>query len=108
MGNRRYVKRIWRVPKDRGALDYLATLTVKLMVKHGWPVKWEREPFTDGFLVLSHDHGDDLPPDIENALSVAVRIIARTYRIDVTHHRNFVELAHEYEVTKSGHFKKVR
>lgn len=108
MQSRRYVKRIWRVPKDRGALEYLAGLVVKMLVKHGWPAKWEREPFTDGFIVLSHDHGEDLPQDFQEALEIAVRIVARTYRIDVTQYRNFVALGDEYTVTQGGHFKKVK
>lgn len=108
MSSRRYVKRLWRVPKDRGALEYLATLIVKMLVKHGWPASWRREPFTDGFVVVSHDHGEALPPDFLEAVQIAARIVARTYRVEIEQHGSFVGLLCDYEVMAGGHFKKLR
>lgn len=106
MTAQRYIKRVWRVPKDRGALEYFATLVVKALVKHGWPAKWEQAQFTDGFVIYEQgkDTGD-LPPDFQNATEIAVRIVARTYRLDVTQHYNWVGLNRPYVVTSSGHFK---
>lgn len=105
MSNRRYIKRVWRVPKDRGALEYFATLVVKALVKHGWPAKWEAVPFTDGFVIQSVDGGGDLPPDFQNAAEIAVRIVARTYRVDVSQHLNWVGLNRCYRVAAGGHFR---
>lgn len=105
MTSRRYVKRIWRVPKDRGALEYFATLVTKALVKHGWPATFEIVPHTDGFAILSRDHGGDLPPDFLEASEIAVRIVARTYRLDVTQSGGWVGLNRVYSVTNGGHFK---
>ncbi|MBJ2150159.1 hypothetical protein [Paracoccus sp. IB05] len=112
MTSRRYIKRVWRVPKDRGALEYFATLVVKALVKHGWPARWkpcgdpEADGWLDGFVIYEQgkDTGD-LPPDFQNATEIAVRIVARTYRVDVTQHYNWVGLNRPYVVTTSGHFK---
>lgn len=46
-----------------------------------------------------------MPPDFQNATEIAVRIVARTYRLDVTQHYNWVGLNRPYLVTPSGHFK---
>lgn len=108
MSSRRYVKRIWRVPKDRGALEYFATLVVKMLVKHGWPAKWERVPFTDGVEILSHDDGTALPHDFLNAVEVAARIVGRSYRVEIEVAGSFVGFLADYEVTAGGHFRKVK
>ena len=102
--SRRYIKRVWRVPKHRGALEYLATLVVKALVKHGWPARWEDVPFTDGFVIKHVDGGDGLPPDFQAAAEIAVRIVARTYRVDVTQHDAWVGLNRRYRVGAGGHF----
>lgn len=108
MSNRRYVKRVWRVPKHRGALEYFATLVVKALVKHGWPAKWRPDPFTGGFLILHVDGGESLPDDMEHAARIAVRVTARMYRVEVVQSGNFVALDGHYEVTAGGHFKLVK
>lgn len=105
MRSRRYIKRVWRVPKHRGALEYFATLVTKALVKHGWPARWEPAPFTDGFTVYHVDHKGDLPDDMQNAFEIACRIIARTYRVDVTQSTNWCGLNRIYSVTDGGHFK---
>ncbi|MGQ0610432.1 MAG: hypothetical protein ACT4N9_04920 [Paracoccaceae bacterium] len=71
-------------------------------------MKYEREPFTDGVLILHVDGVDPLPPDIERAVEVACRVLAGVYRIEVTQHRNFVSLAREYRVGAGGHFIEVK
>lgn len=119
MSSRRYVKRVWRVPRTRGpnkfeqypvpAWEFFAMLVVKLLVKHGWPAKFEQvQTGVDGFVVVSHDHGEALPPDFLEAVEIAVRIVARTYRVEIEHHENFVCLCCDYEITKGRHFKKVK
>jgi len=113
--SRRYVKRLWRVPKDRGALEYFATLVVKLMVKHGWPAKmklltgFEDGGSVSGFVVYEQgkDPGD-LPPDMQEAMDIAVRIVARTYRVEFIQHFDWCDLAREYRVTEGGHFREVK
>lgn len=108
MTSRRYVKRIWRVPKTRGALEYCATLVVKALVKHGWPARWQEVPFTGGFEILVEGGNADPQPDFIAAIEIAGRIVARTYRLDIVQHRNFIALEREYEVTVGGHFKEVK
>lgn len=105
MSSRRYIKRVWRVPKDRGALEYFATLVVKALVKHGWPVRWEYVPGTDGFVIQHIDGGHDLPADMQAAVEIAARIVARTYRVDVTQYGNWIGLNREYRVAAGGHFR---
>ncbi len=104
MSSRRYVKRIWRVPKHRGALEYFATLVIKALVKHGWPAKFEADPVTEGFLI-QHVDGGVLPPDFQAAAEIAVRIVARTYRVDVTQYLDWVGLNRRYVVTSGGAFR---
>lgn len=103
--SRRYIKRVWRVPKDRGALVYFAALVAKALVKHGWPVTCEPEPLSYGIIIKHVGGGPDLPPDLSAASAVAVRIVARTYRLDVTHHGDFVFLNRFYFVAAGGHFR---
>lgn len=108
MDSRRYVKRIWRVPKDRGALEYFAALLTKALVKHGWPAKYQIEPLSDGFLILHVDGLDGLPPDMERAVEIAARVVARVYAVEILQHRNWVSLAREYRVGAGGHFVEVK
>jgi hypothetical protein len=51
------------------------------------------------------DGGGDLPPDFQNAMEIAVRIVARTYRVDVSQHLNWVGLNRCYRVAAGGHFR---
>ena len=107
VSSRRYVKRVWRVPKHRGPVEYLAALVVKALVKHGWPAKASPLKFEPGFVVKSHDHGD-LPGDFAEAVSIAVRIVARTYRVDVAEGFGVVVFNRSYRVTPGGHFREVK
>ncbi len=111
MSSRRYVKRVYRVPKDRGAVTYLAALVHKALVKHGWPAKVENLPsdWGDGFQILHYDTGLEAAPDFWDAAQIACRIVARTYRVDVDIYPNgVVLLQREYTVTTAGHFKESR
>jgi hypothetical protein len=106
LSSRQYIKRVWRVPKDRGALEYFATLVIKALVKHGWPASFVAVPHTDGF-VIKHvgGVGPDLPRDFQEAAEIAVRIVARTYRVEVLQLDNWVGFQRRYVVTSGGHFK---
>lgn len=105
MSSRRYIKRVWRVPKDRGPVEYMAVLVVKALVKHGWPAKWKPMQTRDGFYIMHDRLGMDLPPDFEAAMQIAVRIVARTYRVDVTEQLGAVHFNRRYRVAPGGHFR---
>lgn len=115
MQSRAYIKRVWRVPKDRGPVDYLATLVTKLLVKHGWPAVWTQNwlpgfdplPGVDAFCIEYHKEKGLPGPDFWSAVSIAVRIVARTYRVDVHEYKGFVEFNKRYRVTDGGHFKEI-
>ena len=109
MSSRAYIKRVWRVPQDRGPVEYLATLITKALVKHGWPATWKPSTLLgyDAFLIEYHESKGDPGPDFWGAVSIAVRIVARTYRVDVIEHKGFVEFTKLYHV-KNGHFKEVK
>jgi hypothetical protein len=106
--SRRYVKRIWRVPVDRGPVHYLAALVLKSLVKHGWPAKVRMLAHDPGFQILHHDLGDELPGDFAEAVSIAVRIMARTYRLDVSEAFGVVTLNRPYRVTTNRTFKEIK
>ncbi len=102
MTSREYIKRVWRVPKDRGALEYFSALLVKALVKHGWPAS---AIVKNGYIHVScKGHGLDHPPDFSDAVDVATRIIARTYRVTATHTLGLVQLHGSYRVTSGGFF----
>lgn len=106
MSSRRYIKRVWRVPSDRGALERFATLVVKALVKHGWPAKWQPMTTAPGFYVHHVDTAwEDNPPDFLNAVEIAVRIVARTYRVDVSEQLGAVRFNRHYRVGPGGHFR---
>lgn len=106
MSSRRYRKRVWRVPKNRGPAEYLATLVVKLLVKHGWPAKFELLPHGRGFQIIHDRLGVDHPPDFDDAIGIAVRITARTYRVEVSEVHGAVTFDRAYRVGAGGHFIK--
>lgn len=108
MDNRRYIKRVWRVPKHRGALEYFGTLVLKALVKHGWPARLELDPETDGFLIKSAIGGGALPPDFQQAFEIACRIAGRTYRVEVTQYENWCGLDRAYRVTDGGQFREFK
>lgn len=105
MSNRQYVKRLWRIPKDRGAPEAFGSLLVKAMVKHGWPVKLEVIG-QDGFRVKHINGSDELPSDVQQALDIAARICSRTYRVEISQIENCVYLEQPYRVGAGGHFIK--
>lgn len=110
MESRRYVKRVWRVPKDRGASAYLAALVHKALVKHGWPARVEPVPsnWGDGFQVLHCDTGLEAAVDFWQAVEIACRIAARTYRVEIDiGPRGLVMLEKEYRITSGGLFREI-
>lgn len=111
LSSRRYIKRVWRVPKDRGAPTYLAALVCKLMVKHGWPAMVELCPgnWGDGFIIKHKFTGDEAASDFWEAAETAVRIVGRTYSVDFeTPAPGVVMIPDEYRVTAGGFVKKVK
>lgn len=108
MSSRQYVKRVYRVPKDRGAPTYFAALVHKALVKHGWPATVELVPenWGEGFQILHTETGQEAASDFWQAAQVACRIVARTYRVDVDiGDRGLVIFHKEYTVTTGGFFK---
>lgn len=83
-----------------------ATLTVKALVKHGWPATFEKTD-CDGFIVKHIDGADKLAPDFVNAVQVAARIVARTYDVQISISENWVGLDLPYQITSRGTFKEV-
>lgn len=111
MSSRRYVKRVWRVPKDRGALEFFATVVTKALVKHGWPARFEIDqdvPFWTGFYICEVGGGRDLPADFLAAVQIAAKIAARTYRVEIEVDGNFIDLAKAYELTSGGHLREIK
>lgn len=107
MSSRKYIKRVWRVPKTRGASEYLGALAVKLLRKHAWPAKFETATTHAGIYVLHYETGHEADEDFWDAVDTALRIIARTYRIEITCERGDVRFLAHYTVTvPGGHFRK--
>lgn len=107
MSARRYIKRIYRVPKDRGALEAFATILTKTLIKHGWPASW-RTVAGDGFVIYEKEKEGQLPDDFLNAIAIATRILARTYSLDLTSYESWVGLNRHYIVLPSGQFREVK
>jgi len=110
MSSRRYLKRVWRVPKTRGPVEYLATLLVKALRKHGWPAEWRASKTDPSAFYITHDvYGFDLPPDFGEAVGIAARVVSRAYRVDVSENDGFVTFNRPYRVTMpGGHFREVK
>lgn len=106
--SRRYIKRVHRVPKNRGAVECFATIVVKLLVKHAWPAKFELIDSTDGFTILDTKTGNDLSPEFQEAIEIALRISGRTYAVCYTQYDNWVGLNRNYIVMPSGQFREVK
>lgn len=109
MSSRRYLKRVWRVPKHRGPVEYLATLLQKALRKHGWPADWKAcETDVASFFILHDELRHDHPPDFARAVSIAVRVVAAAYRVDVVEVEGMVTFRRLYRVTiPGGHFRPV-
>lgn len=107
LSSRRYIKRIWRVPKDRGATEYLATLITKALVKHGWPAGWKPSAYDPWAFVITYEHPDgrEAGQDFWSAVEIATNILARTYRVDVAQAEGVVCINRRYQVTTGGHFR---
>lgn len=108
MSSRRYIKRLWRVPKDRGPVHYLATLICKALIKHGWPATWRPSSHSPFAFSVLYDDNFELPDDFRRAVEIAVRITARTYRVEVLESFAQVELQKTYRVTSAGQFQEIK
>lgn len=104
MTSRRYIKRIWRVPKHRGAAEAFVTIVCKALRKHGWPADWRPLQVDQWRLQIFHKFEADPPPDFLEQVAIAVRIAARTYRVEVDFGHDSLELSRSYVVTPTGHF----
>lgn len=110
MESRRYLKRIWRVPKHRGASEAFATLTVKALRKHGWPADWMEYSDDEeaAFYIIHKDHLHDGPKDFWNAVEIALRVTARAYRVEIITFNGRVEWVKPYSVNERGEFKPIK
>lgn len=111
MSSQRYLKRVWRVPKDRGPAEYFGALVLKALRKHGWPA--QVLTFTDMIQILFHpldgDATSDHPDDFADAFRDVVYIVAHSFGLDVEHDRaGSVRLLKKYRVTDSGQFKVIK
>jgi hypothetical protein len=109
--SRRYIERIWRVPKDKGAVHFFASLCVKALIKHGWPSFYldAEDPlsFYIGYIGETRADNrlwDDLPADFTNAVAQAVAVVARQHRMqsDVSTLHGRVSIARKYTVKVGG------
>lgn len=112
--SRQYVKRVWRVPKDRGPVEYLAALITKALIKHGWPVvvdfeadHWGGAFHSNGFQLRHFELGMDASSDFWQAVSIACRITARSYRVDIHESNGCVSFERPYIVTAAGVFREI-
>jgi hypothetical protein len=106
--SRRYLKRVWRVPKDRGAAECFAALCLKMLRRHGWPavIGPNVYPEEDFSFDLQHDElGYKAPPDFWQAVSIAVRIQAAQSRVYVREYAGHVVMLVPYDVNERGEFK---
>lgn len=116
--NRRYLKRIWRVPKPAksGSGKFLpvrpderfAVLVVKMLRKHGWPAEHVLVRGTDfGAFDLLYEGRDVPPDDYLAAVGTAVRICASAHKVRVTHWGGCVTFDTQYVVMMDGRFKEL-
>lgn len=109
MSSRRYIARIWQVPKDRGPVEYIATLMCKALRKHGWPAKWAVLGDGSSSFMIHYDGKLYMPPDdFADAVSSCARIIAKTYRIDLAEDLGAVTLLRRYRVTEYGQLREIK
>lgn len=105
MTSRRYIKRVWRVPKTRGAAEAFGWLVVKALRKHGWPADLLIEPHGPWPCSVVHKFdGHDFPEDFAEQVDIAFRIAQRTYRVEIDRYKGGFEFVRPYVVTSTGHF----
>jgi hypothetical protein len=104
--SRAWSKRVWRVPKDKGAVVYAAALCHKMLVKHNWPAV---VTIRDGGFSMKHKFLDQNPPDFVDACSVAFRTLGRVHKLDLF---DFGDAScwfnREYRVVAGGFFREVK
>ena len=63
----------------------------------------------DAFSIVHDQYTFDHPPDFAEAVGIAVRVTARTYRVEVTESEGYVTINRPYRVTMpGGHFREVQ
>jgi hypothetical protein len=109
MQSRRYLERLWRVPKDQGALHMFATLTVKALRKHGWPADWREgeSPLTFYIFYLAGDDRqpvefDEMPHDFSAAADDCVCNLASQHDVQLSVFYGRVRLLRYYTIKKGG------
>ncbi len=111
MSSRKYIKRIWRVPKHRGPAEYLGMVVVKALVKHGWPAKLVPIPgnFGEGFQIEHVELGMNAAPDFWEQVAVTCRVVAKTHSVEWVEYRGLVVFSSEYVVNEeTGRVRKLR
>lgn len=86
----------------------MAALVCKALRKHGWPADVRANLAGDGFQVLHHETGLSAQEDFWEAVGCAVRIVARTYRVDVSEYLGHVTFNRPYRVGPGGHFREIK
>jgi len=61
----------------------------------------------DDFVIDYHKDKGLPGPDFWAAVSIAVRIVARTYRVEVDENNGYVWFLKSYRVSDGGHFKEI-
>lgn len=102
-------KKVWRVPKNRGAAVYFGAHVCKVMTRHGWPAIAEEVKHHDpGVYILHETLGADAAPSFWRAVETAVRIVSETLQVEVVFYPPYtVIFMHEYKVLPCGLMKKV-
>ena len=104
--SRAYIKRVWRVPKDKGAVVYAAALCHKMLVKHNWPAVLT---VLDSGFMFDHKYMDIPAADFVTACSVAFRTLARTHKLDLCDDGDGrCYFNRDYVVVEGGFFREVK
>jgi len=85
----------------------LGTLIVKALVKHGWPASFSIQV---GYQIqINYAHPAGLKPgaDFWDAVAIASRIVARTYRLHITERWGVIIFEKPYMVNDRGEFREM-
>lgn len=109
--SRAYIKRPWRLPKDRGPLEFFTAKVVKTLVKHGWPAVYTCTPI-QGAVITHKLLGSQAGVDFGNAVRAAVCVTARDFNIHAEvyeFHGDFtIIFGAVYTLTPSAKFREVK
>lgn len=59
-------------------------------------------------LLYQGAHYDATPPDFDDAVAICCRIVAKTYRVDMSQDYNVVTLHRAYRVTEYGQLREIK